>query len=429
MGDNGDNPIAARIDRLGDQWTIFVRDANARVLRWVVDEDELPLLEGFFIRESNADASKTPDIFWTSEAPFRDATRHGVDLRTELVATVDGARAELAESGAPPSWRPPPAVPTATDIEVWLATLKSFRDAHPGVEVVGVCLRPSAVADPAQYLEWLRRLARAAPLDVRFVVIDGAWAPALDALAAAEPARVRTQRASLDVPGALAELAASGGQLDMPGGRFRHAYVRMSGAAKAGDSAAVDALGAEALAVSEAQGWLALSCAVHFLQGSLALRAGRPADAFARFMRADDAGARADAAGDRQGKVLRVKARLSAGSALLVANDHPRAAAVFTAAVPFARAADDRRAELDAWRLASYAHGQAGDTGRAWEAGQAGLAVARSMDADTRATSTLKSLGESLVHWAQSHRLADVESTVRRELDALLGPGWASREP
>ncbi|MDP9033563.1 MAG: hypothetical protein M3O50_02055 [Myxococcota bacterium] len=256
--------------------------------------------------------------------------------------------------------------------------------------------------------------------------MEASQAPAFEALAVAEPKRVRTQRGSLDVPGALEELSASAGSLETPGGAFRHLYVRMSGAAKDGDLGGVDALGAQALAISEPQRWFALSCAVHFLQGSLLMRAGRHAEAFQQFMAADGAGARADAEGDSQGKKLRVQARLSAGSALLGGTDHPNAAMVFTEVVPFAREAQDPRAELDGWRLAAHCYAQTGDAEKMWAAGRAALAMGRSMDEETRRTSTLKNLGQSLIHWAKEQQRPGVESTVQRELDAMLGQGWAS---
>jgi hypothetical protein len=426
VGGQDDNPIAARIDRLQDQWTLFVRDADARVLRWVLDEDELPLVEGFFIRESHPDASKTPDLFWTSGAPFRDAGHHGADLRQELCATYESARAALAEAGVQPMWAPAPVRREASDVDVWLEALGSFRGAHPGVEVLAVCLRPTESGSAAAYLSWLGELARAAPRELRFVLLDTSEARAFEPLAAAEPKRVRTQRAHLDVPGALEEVSAAAGNLDEPGGQFRHLYVQMSAAAKGGDLGTAEALGARALAISEAQQWFSLSCAVHFLQGSFLLRAGRHVDAVRRFFLADAAGARADDRGDLQGKRLRVQARLSAGSALLAAEDFPRSALVFTEAAPFAVAAQDPRAELDCWRLASYAHARVGDADKTWKAGRAALEVGRAMDDETRKTSTLKNLGQSLAFWAKEQGLPEVESTVERELEAMLGPGWAS---
>jgi hypothetical protein len=429
VGGQDDNPIAARIDRLQDQWTLFVRDADARMLRWVLDEDELPLVEGFFIRESHPDASKTPDLFWTSGAPFRDASRHGAALRQELCATYESARAALAEAGVQAMWAPAPVRSEASDIDVWLEALSSFRGAHPGVEVLAVCLRPTESASASAYVSWLGGLARAAPPELRFVLLERSSdveARVFEPLAAAEPKRVRTQRARLDVPGALEEVSAAAGNLDEPGGQFRHLYVQMSAAAKGGDLGTAEALGARALAISEAEQWFSLSCAVHFLQGSFFLRAGRHADAVRRFVLADAAGARADERGDAQGKRLRVQARLSAGSALLAAEDFPGSARVFTEAAPFAVAAQDPRAELDCWRLASYAHARVGDADKTWKAGRAALGVGRAMDDETRKTSTLKNLGQSLVFWAKEQGLPEVESTVQRELDAMLGRGWAS---
>jgi hypothetical protein len=421
-----DNPIADRLDRLHDQWTLCARDPGARLLRWVLDEDEIALVEGFVIRESDADASQTPDIFWISETPFRDPSRHGIDLREGLRATYDEQRAALADAGVAPLWTCPPIVPQSSDVEVWLETLATFRVAHPGTEILAVWLRPSTIANPTAYVAWLQRLVQAAPVRLRFLVTDSSVAPVLDALRAAEPVRVRTQRAGLDVAGALEELSSAAGSLDTPGGQYRHLYVQMSGAVKTNEMARIERLGAKALAIAEAQKWFPLACAIHFLHASALMRTGQHRAAFDHYMQADNAGARAEGEGDALGKKLRVQARLSAGAVLLGAQDFAGAATVFAEAVPFTQAAQDRRAELDCLRLASYSYAQLGDSGRTWEAGRAAIDVGRAMDEETRKTSTLKNLGQSLLHWAGAEKRSDVESEVQRELDALLGQGWAT---
>jgi hypothetical protein len=238
--------------------------------------------------------------------------------------------------------------------------------------------------------------------------------------------RVRTQRAGLDAAGALEELSSAAGNLDTPGGQYRHLYVQMCGAVKTNEMARIEQLGAKAIAIAEAQKWFPLACAVHFLHASALMRTGEDRAAFDHYMQADDAGARADGEGDALGKKLRVQARLSAGAVLLAAQDFAGAATVFVEAVPFTQAAEDRRAELDCLRLASYSYAQLGDASRTWEAGRAAIDVGRAMDEETRMTSTLKNLGQSLLHWAGAEKRSDVESEVQRQLDTLLGQGWAT---
>jgi hypothetical protein len=198
----------------------------------------------------------------------------------------------------------------------------------------------------------------------------------------------------------------------------------MGGAAKRGDYAATEAHATSALAIAEAEKWFELAGVVHFFLGSLLLQLGRATDAYRRFIATDEAGQKSEAAGASGGKRMRLQGRMAAGSALLSVGAHPQAARIFTETVPVARAAEDKRAELDCFRLASYAHEQSNNLQEAWDAGIQGFKVAREMDDDTRKTSTVRHLGESLLRMTERSTLRDYGPTMRRELAAMLGADW-----
>jgi tetratricopeptide (TPR) repeat protein len=302
--------------------------------------------------------------------------------------------------------------------------LQSFRAAHPGIEILAVWLRPQSVGDPKEYSMWLQRLLHASPPEIRFIIVDLRPAPAFGALAEVEPKRVRTQHADLDMPEALEQVSAAAGDLDTPGGQFRQLYVRMGGTAKRGDFPATEQLASQALTISDSQHWFQLSGAVHFFLGSVLLQLGRNVDAYHRFLLTDEAGAKSDAAREEGAKRIRLNGRMAAGSALLAERAFAPAARVFQETVPLARELGDRRAELDGRRLASYCYEQAGQLDTAWNEGLEGLGVARAMDEEARATSTLRHLAESVLRLCEQPSLRDYQATARRELDALLGRDW-----
>jgi hypothetical protein len=350
--------------------------------------------------------------------------QHGVALREALRTSYERDKPALAQAGIDANWQCPPYRQGTNDIAAWLETLESLRAAHgEGIDILCVALRPAQVSDAPAYALWLQRLAQAAPAHLRFMLIEIQGTNAFASLAQAEPRRVVTETADLDMPAALEQISAEAGNLDTPGGQFRHIYVQMGGAAKKGDFATADALGSAALAIAEEQGWPHLTGVIQFFMGSLLLQLGRNIDAYHRFVATDASGQRSVASGEASGKKLRVQGRLAAGTALLQEKAYPQAARVYQETAPIARDAEDKRAELDCWRLASYCYELAGDTRQAWAAGAQGLQLAGTLDEETRRTSTLPYLGEGMMRLTKDPSLGDPTS-IDKSMNALLGPGW-----
>jgi hypothetical protein len=419
-----DNPIAERVDRLHNQWTVFAKNRDARILRWVLDSDEGAVLDAWLTKEAHPEAAETPDLFLEMDTPFALPAQHGLAMRETLRTSYERDKAALEQAGVAATWQCPPYRQGTNDIAAWLEALESLRAAHgEGIEIVAVALRPTRVTDPTAYALWLQRLAQAAPAHLRFIVIEPSASNAFAALANSEPKRVVTQTANLDMPGAIEQISADAGNLDTPGGQFRHLYVQMGGAAKTGDVATADALGASALSIAEGQGWPHLTGVIHFFMGSLMLQLGRNVDAYHRFVAADAAGQKMEKSGEPAGKKVQLQGRLSAGTALLQEKAYPQAARVYQDTAPIAAAANDKRAELDCLRLASYCYELAGDRRQAWIAGTQGLQIAGTLDDETRRTSTLPYLGEGMLRLTSDANIGDA-SSIEKQMQSLLGPNW-----
>jgi hypothetical protein len=418
------NPIAERVDRLHDEWTLFAKNPDARILRWVLEADEVAVLDGWLAKEADPDAAETPDVFLVLDTAFALPAQHGLALREAMRTSYDADKAALEQAGIKPEWQCPPYRQGMNDVAAFLEALESLRAAHgEGVEILAVSLRPLQISDPHAYLLWLQRLSQAAPAHFRFIVAEMRGTNAFAPLAQAEPKRVVTETADLDMPAALEQVSAEAGNLETPGGQFRHIYVQMGSAAKKGDLATADALGSAALAIAEQQGWTLLAGVIHFFMGSLLLQLGRNVDAYHRFVATDAAGQKTEAVGEASGKRMRLQGRLAAGTALFQEKAYPQAARVYQETAPIANAAEDKRAELDCWRLASYCYELAGDTRQAWAAGAQGLQLAATADEETRRTSTLPYLGEGMLRLAQDAQFGDAASIDQR-MQSLLGPNW-----
>lgn len=418
------NPIQRRLDLLQDQWTQFASDPQACLLRWVVAPDEVSMVAALWAKESDERAAETPDLLLRLRAGFEDPEQHGFALRLEFLQGLTRAQEALGEEGAKARWTCPAPIAGASDAQALAAALEAFRAAHaPKGGMVGAWLDPEQVGDEGLYSVWLQRLAQVAPAGCRFVVLDDAGHPALEALASAEPERVRTEVADLDMPGALEEISQQNGDLETPGGLYRHLFLQLSNAAKAQDVARATALADRAAALAEEQKWPALAAAAHMVLGGV-LASQDPQAARARYLRAEDLAEKGEAEGDAQCGNVRLHARMASGSVLIATGAFSEAATWYRETVPIAEALKDARSVIDCWRLASYCHEQSGAPEAAWDAGLAGFGVGRTLDAETKKTTSLAFLAEGLMRLTSKRPLNRYAQAMEEQIVAALGPDW-----
>jgi hypothetical protein len=419
------NAIERRLDRLHDQWAAFAGDPDARLLRWVLEPDERRVVDTFLLLEAG-EHGEVPDLFVRIEEPFDAPEGYGRRVAEVLLAQHDEARPALIEAGIGPARVRPThgGSAGARDATALFAAAGALRAGYADlVRHVALVLVPARISSARAWAGWLERaVAQADDPHVRVLALDLRAAAALATLAEAEPRRVRTATPALDMPRAYEEISDAAGRLDTPAGRFRHVHVRLGNAIAAGDRAAAERHGAEALRLAEAEGWMALAAAVHLALGAGDLAAGRPLDAARRYRRAEGAARAATARGEAPGKGLELTARLAMGAALIAAGAFGEAARAYEESAPLARELGDTRTLLECWRMAAYGHEGARSVDAAWRCGVAALGVGRGMDAETRRTSTLPQAGEALLRLSRTWRYRDQRPVIEREMRALLGP-------
>jgi hypothetical protein len=416
----GKNAVERRLDLLHDQWNEFAQAPEPRLLRWMIRADEWRMIEAFLAVESDERTGETPDLFVRLAEPFRDVDSYGAALLDELRRQYAEAADALAEEGVPGHpWEPPAPAPGTHSLLAFADGCAALQAHYTELmERLALVLAPAEVADYAEWKRWLLAAAERLPEGVRLVVVDSVEAPALEGLAAADPERVRTVAAGLDMPAAYQELARAGGTAS-PGGQFRVAFAALAAALGAGDLAGAERAGQGAVAVATEHGWPQLSAAVHMAMGGGFMGAGRTADAVAAYARADAAGAQAEAHGDEAGPGLRLQAALGSAGARFAAGDFAGAAAAYEGALPLAQRAGDRRMAMECWRMSAYCHEQHGDAERAWLHGSRALDAGEALPPEERALSTLPYAGEGMLRLAL-HSPAHAEG-VERRMAALLG--------
>lgn len=414
------NPIERRIGLIHDHWVEFAELPAARVLCFLAKPDEVRMVDAFVATESDERAGTLPDLFVELSSSFDVSFPYGYAACEEFVRIAAELHAGLEDPATAP-WKPPEAARGEEDVALWVKTCESFCQHYALPGHLAVLLRPTAVSHPDTFQLWLQRWAMLAPENVRAILVDDGDHPVFEPLVKVEPERVIARRLDLDMAGARLELSQGAGGLDTPGGRFRHAFVKLSNALESGKLAEAQAFGKAALGIAQAQKWFALAVPVHFSLGAALAGEGKGTEASAEYLKAEIAAAEGEEVGDPVCTKLRAQARMARGGLLVALRQYQPAAELFTNTLPLATAAEDPRMVLDCYRLASFSYEQDGSTAPAWQAGLDGLRYAKTLDPETCKRSTLPYLGEGLMRMTRRSEYSGSGPVIEKEMVTLLG--------
>jgi hypothetical protein len=413
----GKSAVERRLDWLHDQWVGFAEQPEARLLRWVVEPEEVRMVEAWLKKEEDENSGECPDLFLRFDLPFEEPEDYGFELRKTLVTMVEesGEPVELGE-----------VKPGESGLEAFLSACEALHRRYEEVcEILALVLVPREVRDVRKWQQWLwKALERLQSPQVRLVVLDDAQARVLEPMALLESRRVWTQVGALGVLGALGEVAREAGPPEQPGARYRELLARLAGAAQRGELRQVERLGAEAVEVATGQGWHGLAVAVHWAVAGALLAAGKPQEAVERYRQAEAAAVKAEAGGEAQGAQLRLKTRLALGAALVAAWEWAPAAALYEETAPLARELTDALMEMECWRMGSFCRESLRELDSAWEDGRRAWEVGQALEPQARASSTLPYVAEGLVRVSRARHGEQAARDMEDEARALLGADW-----
>lgn len=412
------SPIANRLALLYEQWETFATDRDARLLRWLIRDDERRMLEALLALEDD-EHGQLAVLFFVLDTAF-ERGRYGHELRHDLEQQLAAMGEDFAAAGRSPSGGTSEA--TVSDIGLLMQICAELvRHIDDAVELIALVLWPKAVGEPESFAEWLHRAARVVPPRVRLVVVDRVEAPLLDSL---DGPHIRSVSANLDMQGALEELAAVAPGRASAGGRFREAFVAMSTALSRGELDVARGQADTALEIAREAGFDHLEAAVPFaLAGGLFGFGGDVVRAIEQFQKAEQRAA--EAPDSDWGPTLRVKAQLGLAGVLLGAEAWVRAATQYENAGVLAGDMQDLVTQVDALRMAAWSWERGGDLEHAWATGLAGLAVAEQMTEAALEGSTVPWLGELLLRLSADGAKFEAErERVALRLAQLLGSGW-----
>ncbi len=410
------NPIEQRLDELGARWSAFTANPRARLLRWVAGREDVRMVDAF-VEVQNEEAGEMPDLFIRLETPFADRAGYSRALVADLRVQYDETREGLAAEGIAAEWTPPePPGP-----HPFAEAVSSLHAYHADLmDHLALVLAPGSVSDVAAWQGWVLAVLPHLPETVRLLVVDSAEQPVLDGLAE-DRERVVSERADLDMDGAMAALARGSGGND-PGDRFRRSFVGVAQASGRGDMKAAARDGRAALSIAERMGWSDMQVAVHAALGAGYLASGRLDDALASYRRGRVVSEGAVGRNEPGAAKLLVQARLSEAGALVGDERYAEAAPLYAETAPVAEQAEDALMTMESWRMAAYCHEQAGAPDEAWRCAEAALTVGEGMKEEERGTSTLPYVGAALLRLADARGMDP--APVRTRMEALLGPDW-----
>jgi hypothetical protein len=424
------NPITERLDLLYAQWIDFTLDANERVLRWLVRDDEARMIETFIGVESTQ-GGRLPALFVRLCVPFQASHTYAFALRDKLLADIE---ADTGDTPILSGFVPPP--PRGEDeglaglVDLAEAVVRHVRARGTTIEQLALVILPPPLEGAADWARFVGRLAlRLRASEVRAIVVDSIDAPVLQPAVDVAPLAFASVPANLDMPAAVREVSAQAGKLDEPAGKFRHAYVAMLDAIGKHDMTSAQRFGADASLVARAQGWWHLLVGVGFCLGTGFLDAKRATESAQWFRRAEEplnGPLPALGASDEPALVesLRMRCRLGLAAACYFGGAFEQSAIVYGGAAEIAHGLGDRLAELDCRRMQSHCYEQAGKLDDAWARGIEGLGVGAQLSADERKMSTLPYLGRALLQLTNRASMGHRRLAIGAQLDALLGAGW-----
>jgi tetratricopeptide (TPR) repeat protein len=418
------NAITQRLDKLSTLWQQFLSMPNARVCRWLIEEDENAMMDTFIGIQSEDGR----DFVFELNTPFTKSETYGQHLSDELSELIEGIRPALQAEGFPINWysqhdydRRNPALGFVQNIN---ALPYGFETLDEDVVFV-FCIKPTTINK--EYETWLMD-AIEARLDprVRFLVIDRKDGIVLDKLAKKYTGIIHTIQPDLDMPAAIRQLAASGNPAD-PGVKFRKAFVELTQAAGKLNMDAVNKLAVLPLSIATENNWMPMQVAVQAVKGNTLLNVKRYNEALQVYDHAYHLAAAGYAQGDEVGGILTIQLLFAKATVFISMKNFKEAADTYNQAAQRSEALKDYFQMMEAHRMEGFSYQQMSKPYEAWDAYNLALLCAEQMDTMTLENSTFPYVGQALMDLAQKLGKKQEYFDIDNKMTDYIGKDWKDK--
>jgi tetratricopeptide (TPR) repeat protein len=418
------NAITQRLDKLSTLWQQFLSMPNARVCRWLIEEDENAMMDTFIGIQSEDGR----DFVFELNTPFTKSETYGQQLSDELSELIEGIRPALQAEGFPINWysqhdydRRNPALGFVQNINA----LPYGFDTLDEAVVFVFCIKPTTINK--EYETWLMD-AIEARLDsrVRLLVIDRKDSIVLDKLAKKYTGIIHTIQPDLDMPAAMRQLAASGNPAD-PGVKFRKAFVELTQAAGKLNMDAVNKLAVLPLSIATENNWMPMQVAVHAVKGNTLLNVKRYNEALQVYEQAYHLAAAGYAQGDEVGGILTIQLLFAKATVFISMKNFKEAADTYNQAAQRSEALKDYFQMMEAHRMEGFSYQQMSKPYEAWDAYNLALLCAEQMDTMTLENSTFPYVGQALMDLAQKLGKKQEYFDIDNKMTDYIGKNWKDK--
>ncbi len=271
------NPILQRIDILRNHWFDFVYESDAKICRWLINSDELQLIDAFIEMESD-EAGETEDLFIMFDTPFAKKRTYSQDLVGTLISFAEINKEELSKDGIYLNWEPPRYAEAEPVSDSFLEALSSFATSFDffGDGCIVAYLSPQEIESVKDLEKWFTSwIESRVPEKVRIMICDSKSEPIFKEALEDYPAKIKTIEPNLEMGSVMRQLAANGNSKE-PGTRFRQLFVDMSQAASQKRFSRMEDLGEKAIELANKQNapeWKSMHISVYLLMGNAYLGA------------------------------------------------------------------------------------------------------------------------------------------------------------
>ena len=402
----------------------FRIDPEARICLWLLEHDEVSMIESFFETETTLHA-KYPDLFIKFEPAFEGKGPFDEALYRELYGFAEDYRNSDEEGKIPFHWDPPAYEDIVFfDEAFFLKTLAEFWEGIPDLQDhVVAYFRPESITDFQEFKDWFKEsLEKEWDHQVRFMVLDSISQPRYLDLAEAFPGRVKVIEPELNMDQAMKDISNAAGSPDDPGTQYRNHFIDLTKAGAKGEMKEARAAGDKAIKICVAQKWPHLQISVLFALGAAWMNQQEPEKSLVEYDEAEKLARAEKDQGNELAAVLLPNVLFAKAAAHIQMQEFELAANIYKG-IP-EHLGENYRQSLEAWRMAGFCYDTHGAVAEAYEAYKKALEVTDHMEADQVKDSTLPYVGEALIRLDKELEDGKHVDALYTKLDTKLGKDW-----
>jgi tetratricopeptide (TPR) repeat protein len=425
------NPIEIRLKKIERMWQQFTALPDARVCRWLVEEEEVKMVTGF-VEIAMSEDSSHKDLFFDFDAPFYSINDYSKDLIASLYEMCQADAEVLKAEDLEIVWQPKSIAPTERNKAKYF--LINFDDFSKQLSLLPnsltvAFLAPDGGADQ-NFEKWLFEAVEAGiPPNLRIMLLDLKGVNWYEKLAKHHSNIVKTYEPDLDMYAAMKQLsAASATNADDPGVKFSQAFLELSQAASKNNLERMEQLQHLPLTIARQNNWKHLEVAVYMLCGSSFFAVKKIKECLPYYDQAIATAKTATEQGNPAGQQLWAQALICKGSAFVLEKDFKQAQAAYSEATEVANQPESVFIQIEAYRMEGYCATQNGDKQRAYDAYTLGLDLGeRSIDPKNREQSTLPLIAKSLLDLTYQMGKKVEYYNLSERCDGLFGKNWQKK--